>query len=100
MRRLGLLLLFLALGSSAAPAKRPATVAPDTVPHPVALFLGTLSKAGARQVTFRAMATGTHFFYEEPAGVTVYRYVDGNYVKQEFLRGTTLAKAAKKYTPK
>ena len=106
MQRLvaGLIALLLALSLTAAPAKKkatpPAPAAPDVVPHSIALFLGSLSKDGARQVTFKATAMGTRFFLEEPTGVTIYRYDKGHYVKQEFLRGTTLAKAVKRYEGK
>ena len=102
MRKLAVLVLFLAFAASAAPKKRPAPapIAPDTIAHPIALFLGTLSKEGARQVTFKASALGTYFFFEESTGVTVYRFVDGQYVKAEFLRATTLPKAMKKYAKK
>jgi hypothetical protein len=72
------LLLSLALTLPAAPAKKkaappaaPAVAAPEHVPHPMALFLASMSKDGKRQVTFRASAFGTHFFVEEPSGVTV-----------------------------
>jgi hypothetical protein len=94
------IVLLLALSiSGAAPKKKsppPAPVAPDVVPHSIALFLGSLSKDGTRSVTFKATALGTRFFIEEPTGVTVYRYDRGHYVKQEFLRGVTLTAAVKK----
>jgi hypothetical protein len=64
----------------------------------MAMFLGALSKDGKEKVTFRATALGTHFFLEEPEGVTVYLYdVTVGYRKETFLRGSTLAKALKKY---
>ena len=87
---------------AATPKKKAPTLpaAPDVVPHSVALFLGSLSRDGARQVTFRATAIGTRFFVEEPTGVTVYRFDNGQYVKEEFVRGTTLAKVTKKYAGK
>jgi hypothetical protein len=109
MRKLAVLLLFLALSVSGAtkkpPAKSapktpPATICPETIPHPVALFLGTLSKEGTRQVTFKAAAIGTRFFFEEPKGVGVYRFVDGSYIREDFLRGTTLPKVMKRYAKK
>ena len=41
---------------------------------------------------------GTHFFLEEPSGVTVYVYDESvGYRKEAFLKGATLAKAMKKY---
>ena len=106
MRRLLpiVLMTFLLLG--AAPAKKsspppPSPAAPDVVPHQIALFLGTLTKDGARPVTMRATAVGTRFFFEEPTGVTVYRFDKGRYVKEEFMRAAKLAAATKKYrTPK
>jgi hypothetical protein len=97
----GLIVLLLAVSlSGAAPKKKstpPAPAAPDVVPHSIALFLGSLSKDGARAVTFKATAIGTRFFIEEPTGVTIYRYDKGHYVKQEFVRGMTLAAAMKKF---
>jgi hypothetical protein len=81
--------------SVAAAAK---TVAPPTIPHPMAMYLQTLSNNGADKVTFRASAIGTHFFLEESAGVTVYVYEESvGYRKETFLKGATLAKALKKY---
>jgi hypothetical protein len=72
-------------------------VAPDTVPHPTALFLASLSGDGRHEVTFKAAAMGTHFFFEEPIGVTVYEYDGRGYRKQAFLKGFKLGKAIKKY---
>jgi len=74
------------------------TVAPPTIPHPIAMYLQGLSNDGKQAVTFRASAVGTHFFLEEPAGVTVYVYDETvGYKKEAFLKGSTLAKAMKKY---
>jgi hypothetical protein len=100
MRKFAVLVFFLAMSIAAAPKKSPAPIAPNAIPHPIALFLGTLSKEGARQVTFKASAVGMYFFFEEPTGVTVYRFDKGQYLKAEFLRTTTLAKAMKKYEKK
>jgi len=72
-------------------------VAPDVVPHPTAMFLASLSGDGRQQVTFKAAAMGTHFFFEEPTGVTVYTYDGRGYRRQTFLKGYTLSKAIKKY---
>lgn len=84
------------LGAAAAPKTK--TVAPATLPHPVAMFLANLSADGKQRVTFKAAAIGTRFFFEEPTGVTVYGYDgDSGYRKETFLRGYTLAKALKKY---
>ena len=66
----------------------------------MALFLKQLSKDGTRQVTFRATAMGTRFFFEETSGVTVYKFHSGRYVREEFLRGYRLAAAVKKYSPR
>jgi len=64
----------------------------------MAMFLGELSHDGKQKVTFRASALGTHFFLEEPAGVTVYVYDETvGYRKEAYLKGFTLAKAVKKY---
>jgi hypothetical protein len=108
MRKLPLLLLVLSLSAFAASPKKPATpkkstppapvaVAPAEFAHPMALFLKDLSQAGTRQVTFRATAVGTRFFFEEKAGVTVYHFNGKKYVKENFLRDANLAKAVKQY---
>ena len=100
---LPLLVLLLTVGASPATKKKtappppPAPIAPPDIAHPMALFLKQLSNDGARQVTFRATAVGTRFFFEETAGVTVYHFEKGRYVKEEFLRGVRLATAVKKY---
>lgn len=102
MRKTAVLLLVAALSVSAAPAKKklPTPVAPDAVPHSIALFLGSLCKDGGRPVTFKARALGIRFFFEEPVGVTVYRFQNGSYVKEELLRGYTLERAVKRYAKK
>ena len=99
MRRFAVLALVAALSLSAAPKKKsaPPPVAPEALPHSIAMFLGSLCNGGARPVTFKARALGVRFFFEEPGGVTVYRFADGQYVKEEFLRGSTLDRAVKKY---
>ena len=101
MRRFAVsfLLLMLALSLVAATPKRqpPARIAPDALPHEIAQFLRGMSLDGGRQVTFKATAVGTRFFFEESGGVTVYRFDGGRYVREEFLRGSTLSKAMKKY---
>ena len=94
-----LVVLFSALALlGATPAPQPKTLAPPTLPHPIAMFLANISNEGKQKITFKATAIGTHFFFEEPGGVTVYAY-DGNdeYRKETFLKGYTLAKALKKY---
>jgi hypothetical protein len=81
-----------------AAAAAPKIIAPPTIPHPMAMYLQTLSNDGKEKVTFRASAIGTHFFLEEPAGVTVYVYEESvGYRQETFLKGSTLAKAMKKY---
>ncbi|HEY0371861.1 MAG TPA: hypothetical protein VGD79_07650 [Thermoanaerobaculia bacterium] len=102
MRKVAVLVLVAALSVSAAPAKKktPTPVAPDALPHSIALFLGSLCNDGGRQVTFKARALGVRFFFEEPAGVTVYRFEKGSYVKEELLRGFTLERAVKRYAKK
>jgi hypothetical protein len=99
MRRTAILVLFVSLSlSAAAPKKKPvATIAPGDIPHSIAQFLRTLSKDGGRAVTFKASASGTRFFFEEPTGVTVYRYVNGHYVKEAFLAGSKLPTVVKRY---
>ena len=72
-------------------------LAPESVPHPIAMFLAGLSNAGKKQITYRAAATGNHFFYEEAAGVTVYVYDGVGYKKQAFLKGLKLDAAMKRY---
>ena len=80
----------------AAPASK--IIAPPTIAHPMAMFLGDLSKNGKEKLVLRAGALGTHFFLEEPAGVTVYVYDESvGYRKETFLKGSTLARAMKKY---
>jgi hypothetical protein len=68
--------LFIAvlLAVTVAAAAAPKIIAPPTIAHPMAMYLQTLSNDGKEKVTFRAAAIGTHFFLEEPAGVTVYVY--------------------------
>ena len=97
LRRFAPLLLLAALTLAAAPP--PAKLAPDTLDHGNAIFLKDLSNDGRTRVQFRASAYGSYFFFEEPAGVTVYLYDGKGYTKVEFLKGATLAKATKKYPP-
>jgi len=80
-------------------AAAPKPLAPDSIAHPNALFLASLSNDGRKQVTFKAAASGTRFFLEERTGVTVYWFDEngGAYRRQTFLRGYSLAKAMKKY---
>ena len=80
-------------------AKKTAPVvnAPEAVPHSIALFLAELSKDGTRTVTFRATARNTHFFIEEPSGVTVYVWDGDTYRKSEFIRASKLPNAVKRY---
>jgi hypothetical protein len=75
----------------------PATAAPEVFPHSTALFLATLSNDGKQKVTFRAQAVGTHYFFEEPGGVSVYSYDGAMYRRETFLRGATLKTAIKKF---
>jgi len=89
------LFLFVAVPALAAP-KPP--VAPASIPHPVAMFLASLSADGKTKITYAATARGTHFFFEESGGVTVYAFDGDGYRKAEFLKGYTLAKALKKYS--
>lgn len=100
MRRTAVFLLLITLTLSAAPSKKKqavSTAAPDQVPHTIAQFLRTLSKDGKQSVTFRATAMGTRFFFEEPTGVTVYRYVNGNYVRETFVKSGKLPAVVKKF---
>jgi len=100
MRRIVAVLLLAATVVSAAPKKKAAAskpLAPDELPHPIALFLSNLSSDGKRSVTYKAQAIGTMFFFEEATGVTVYTFDGDKYVKKERLAGYTLARAVKKY---
>src|SRR5436190_23471014 len=81
-------------------ASPPKTVAPATVPHPVAMFLASLSSSGKQAVTFKAAAAGTRFFFEEPAGVTVYVYDGAGYKKEAFIKAAKLPAAMKRYGAK
>jgi len=92
-----LALVLLATISMTAAPKKAAPIAPAAVAHPIALFLNELSNDGKRQVTFKASAVGTRFFFEESAGVTVYRFANGQYVKETFLAGTKLPSVMKRY---
>lgn len=98
----GILLAAAPAPKTTAPAAKAAaavkTIAPATLPHPIAMFLANLSGEGKQKITFKAAAIGTHFFFEEATGVTVYVF-DGNdgYRKEAFLKGYTLVKALKKY---
>src|SRR5687768_4034782 len=90
-----LFILLFTLTLSGAPKSVP--VAPEVISHPIALFLNELSNDGKRQVTFKASAIGTRFFFEEASGVTVYRFANGRYVKEKYLPGTRLAGAIKRF---
>jgi hypothetical protein len=90
--------IFIAVLFAVTAAAAAKTIAPPTIPHPMAMYLQTLSNDGKDKVTFRASAIGKHFFLEEPAGVTVYVYEESvGYRKELFLKGATLSKAMKKY---
>lgn len=97
------LVLLLAISVSGAPKKKaPAQFTPpEMFPHPIAMFLGSMSNQGVRSVTFKATAIGTRFFYEEPGrGVTVYQFTNGSYIKEAFLKNYTLDRAVKRYAKK
>ena len=95
LRKIGFLALLVA--STAIAAAPPRRVAPDVISHPTAMFLATLSGDGRQEVTFKAAAMGTHFFLEQPGGVTVYGFDGVGYRRQAYLKGSTLTKAIKKY---
>ena len=82
---------------AAAPPPKPKTVAPDSFPHSVALFLSNLSADGKQRVAFKAAALGVRFFFEEPTGVSVYMFDGVGYRRQAFLKGSTLGQALAKY---
>ena len=60
--------------------------------------MASLAGDGKTKVSFTATARGTHFFFAEDGGVTVYSFEGDGYRKSEFLKGYTLAKALKKYS--
>jgi hypothetical protein len=96
MRRiLTALLVFLATASAFA---APKPVAPPAIPHDVAMFMASLAGDGKTKVSYSAAARGTHFFFAEDGGVTVYSFEGEGYRKSEYLKGYTLAKALKKYS--
>lgn len=97
MRKLAVLVIVAALAASAAAPPKKKQAAPDDVPHGVALYLAALSDHGTREVRYKARAHGTRFFFEEPGGVTVYRFEKGKYVRDDFLRDTTLERAVRRY---
>lgn len=99
LRRVFIVLLLTSTVAFAAPRKKaaPKTVAPDRMPHEIAMYLKNLSADGKKSVTYKATAEGTRFFFEEPSGVTVYAFDGTGYTKSEFLRGYTLARAVKKF---
>lgn len=90
-------MLVVSLAAALSVAAQPKRIAPDTVAHPTALFLASLSGDGRQEVTFKAAAMGTHFFFEEPGGVTVYEFDGRNYRRERFLKGATLSKAIKQF---
>ena len=75
-------------------------VTPEQVRRSVRNFLANLSSAGKKKVTFKAAAAGTHFFFEEPAGVTVYVFDGDGYRFESFIKSATLASAMKRYGAK
>ncbi len=89
--------LFAGTPARKAKAAAPVSVAPKEMPHQIALFLASLSGDGKTEVKFKATAVGMRFYFEEPTGVTVYVWDNGGYHKEEFLKGTSLAKAVKRY---
>lgn len=86
------LLLSVPVGAAA-----PKPIAPAEVAHPIAMFLTDLSADGKTRVVFKATAVGHYFFFEEPSGVSVYRFDGTAYRRETFLKGSTLAKATRKY---
>ena len=79
------------------PSPAPKVVAPESFPHSVALFLSSLSNDGRQRIAFKAAALGTHFFFEETTGVSVYIYDGIGYKRQAFLKGFTMGQALAKY---
>jgi hypothetical protein len=85
--------------ASPKPAAHATSVAPEFVPHDIAMFLAGLCKDGERNINFKASALGTHFFVEEPGGVTVYLFQGSSYRRDVFLPGATLRNAIKRFEP-
>lgn len=85
---------------AAPPVRSVKPVAPDRLAHPDAMFLSSLCDRGTRRITFKATAIGTHFFLEEPAGVSVYVYDGLGYRREKFIKKTTLEKVLKQYASK
>lgn len=94
-RSMTALLLFLATVPAFA---APKPVAPPAIPHQVAMFMASLAGDGKTKVSYSAVARGTHFYFAEDGGVTVYTFEGEGYRKTEYLKGYTLAKALKKYS--
>jgi hypothetical protein len=87
----------LAVLCAAGPPPAPKVIAPESFPHSVAMFLSNLSSEGKQRVQFKAAAFGTHFFFEEPTGVSVYQFDGIGYRRQSFLKGNSLGQALAKY---
>ena len=85
------------LCAAAPPPPKPKVVAPESFPHAVAMFMSNLSSEGKQRVQYKAAAFGTHFFFEEPTGVSVYQFDGIGYRRQSFLKGNTLGQALAKY---
>jgi hypothetical protein len=85
------------LCAGAAPPPAPKLIAPESFPHAVAMFMSNLSSDGKQRVQFKATAFGTHFFFEEPTGVSVYQFDGVGYRRQSFLKGNTLGQVLAKY---
>lgn len=98
MRRFMTALLVSLVAIAPAFAAPKTSVAPPEIPHAVAMFMASLAGDGKTKVTYSATAQGTHFFFAEDGGVTVYTFDGDGYRKSEFLKGYTLAKALKKYS--
>ena len=81
-------------------APAPKQIAPDTLAHPIALFLSQMCSDGKKKVTFKANAIGTRFFFEEPTGVTIYGFDGVAYRKESFVKGATIEKVLKRYAPR
>ena len=75
-------------------------LAPPSLPHPTAMFLASWSQEGKREVSFKAVASGTRFFVEDRTGVSVYRFDGSGYAGEIFLPKATLATARKRFAGK
>jgi hypothetical protein len=83
--------------SKAAPKPAVKPIAPETLPHPIAMFLSQMCGGGKKRVSFKAQAVGTRFFFEDSTGVAIYGFDGVAYRKESFAKGSTIEKVLKRY---